>query len=163
MVADDGTVTAPAQHGYTERFIKPGDWLRTVWFGRQVSEGLGMLHLDTDYIDEGYTLHANWSPLHLRYLSVEKGLDPTQWTAHFRDALLAYLEHVEARGDPKLAKFAAERFKFFQLQLREAESNDDSRDGPVYRNVGRIVRARYGWGRGYGIGPGYGPAQGWWG
>ena len=97
----------------------------------------------------------------MRYLSVAKAT--AQWTAHFRDALLAYLEHLEARGNPKLAAIATARFKFFQLQLREAESNDDGRDGPVYRNVGRVVRARYGWGRGYGIGPGYGPAQGWWG
>jgi hypothetical protein len=156
-------ITAPAQYGYSERYIKPGDWLRTIWAGRQVAEGLGMMHIDIPYIDEGYTIHANWSPLTFRYLSVEKGLDPTQWTAHFRDALLAYLEHIEARGNPKLSALAAERFKFFQLQLREAEANDDTRDGPVYHNVGRVVRARYGWGRGYGIGPGYGPAQGWWG
>jgi hypothetical protein len=157
------TVTAPAQHGYGLRYIKPSDWLRTLWAGRQINEGLGMTHIDVDYIDEGLTIHSNWEPLHLRYISIEKGLDPTQWTAHFRDGLLAYLEHIEARGNPKLASLAAEKFKFFQLQLREAERNDDNRDGPLYRDIGRVVRGRYGWGRGYGIGPGYGPAQGWWG
>jgi len=165
LVAISGAPDDPTAIGnnYGYRFVKPNDWLRTIWFGREINSGIAAIRLDTDYIDEGLVLFANFAPMTLRYLSSEKLLDATQWTAQFRDALLAMLEHVEARGNPKLAGLAAERMKFFKAQLEEAEANDDARDGPRVNNIGRIVHARQRWYGGGGIGPGYGPSQGWWG
>lgn len=137
----DGSVSP----GYSCRLVKPDDLLRTLRLYFSLSDGLRARWYDIDYRDELGAFHANYTPLVLRYVS-RLGLDATRWPANFRDSVLAWLEHVEARADPKLAGVAAERLKFYQLQCSEAEGLDDESDLPRRESVGRFVAGR--WGRG---------------
>jgi hypothetical protein len=135
----DGT-TSP---GYSVRLPKPLDWLRTLRLYRSLSDGLYADWCDIDYRDELGAFHCNWSPAILRYVS-RLGLDATQWPHNFRDAVLAWCEHSEARADPKMAAVAARKLEFYERQCREAETLDDERDVPRVLNSGRFVSARYG-------------------
>ncbi len=139
-----GTVIGtPASQGYSFRLPKPLDWIRTLRVWYSLSDGIRPLWYDIDFRDEGGALHANYAPLGLRYLS-RIGLDATIWPSNFRDAVLAWLEHVEARGDVKLAAVAKARLQFFEEQCERAETLDDENEVPQQLTSGRFVRGRYG-------------------
>jgi hypothetical protein len=73
------------------------------------------------------------------------GLDPTKWSAHFRDAALAWLQYNEARNDPAMTSVAAAKLQMYERAVREAERVDDARDHVVIRGSA-FVSSRYGWG-----------------
>ena len=129
--------------GYAYRCPKPNDWLRTIRLYYSMMDGSRPLWFDVDYRDEGGAFHTNYFPPVVRYLS-RTGYDSTAWSSNFRDAVLAWLQHIEARGDPKMAAIAAARFKFWQDQLQEAEEQDDTREVPQIKTGGRLTRGRYG-------------------
>lgn len=135
----DGSVSP----GYTCRVLKPNDWLRTLRVYRSLVDGRMASWQDIDYRDELDALHVNYTPVVLRYLT-RYGLDATRWPANFRDAILAWLQHCEAREDPKMAAVAKERLAFYQMQSKEAQNLDDERDQPRVVNTGRFVSGRYG-------------------
>lgn len=128
----DGTPS----NSYGYRFIRPNDWLKTVWVYYLVGSGRFASRHDIDYRDEGGALHANYTPITIRYVS-RLGLDSTKWTANFRAAVHACLLHLEHPGDAKL-------LAMYEAAEDKAEGLDDARDMPPIRSVGRFVAARGG-------------------
>lgn len=136
----DGTVSS--SYGY--RFIWPNDMLRPlrVYYLRGTAPYAD--RLDVDYRDEQGAIHADYAALTVRYVS-RLGMDPTKWTAAFRDALLAWLQYREARGDPAKAAIAQAKFAAYEAACHEAARLDDARDMPVVLGS-RLTAARRGWG-----------------
>lgn len=139
-VSDDPAVVSP---GYTYRFNKPTDWVRTLWVYRSLGEGIFSARQDIEFRDELDAFHTNYTPIILRYLT-RLGLDATRWPANFRDAVLALLQYLEMRADPKMASVAAAKFKFFEEQCGMAETLDDVSDMPRVINASRFVAGRRG-------------------
>lgn len=140
----DGTVS----DSYAYRFILPDDHIKTLWLYYLWGSGLGARREDLDYREEGGALHANRSPVTLRYVS-RMGFDSTKWPAHVREAVLAYLEYSEAKTDPRMAGAAAAKLKLYEHAMMEAERFDDQQDMPPYRSTSRFVAARYSRAAGY--------------
>lgn len=139
---DDLSFDGAPSPGYGYRMPLPSDWVRTVRAYFPWLNGFRPIWQDVDYREENGAIHANFTPIVLRYLT-RRGLDSTKWSSNFRDAVLAWLQHLEARQDPKMAAAAKEKLEFFQLQCRQAESLDDERDMPRVKKSGRFVSARY--------------------
>jgi len=151
-----GASTSPS---YAYFFTKPTGWIRTV----QVYEQLGTPSVfpttdcDIDFRDEGGKIHANVTPIILRYLSSTLGRAPENWSDDFMEALLAYMTYQQAVADPQTsgaglqAKLAA---------YKEAEKNarikDEMRERPKMFTIGVLRRSRGG------FGSGYRREQGWW-
>lgn len=134
----DGAVS----DSYTSRFLLPNDWLRTLRVYYAIGAAPYADRIDIDYRDEQGALHANYTPVTIRYVS-RLGLDSTKWPAHFRDALLALLQYQEARADPAKTNIAAAKLALYKAACREAERLDDARDMPVIRRS-HLVAARRG-------------------
>lgn len=134
----EGTVSP----SYAYRFISPSDNIRTlrVYYLRGAAPYAD--RLDVDYRDEQAAIHANYTPVTIRYVS-RLGMDPTKWPAHFRDALLAWLQYREARGDPAKAAIARAKMEAYETACREAERLDDARDMPQVLGS-RFTAARLG-------------------
>ena len=131
---------------YADRYIWPSDMIRPLRVYYLRGTGPYAERIDVDYRDEQGSIHANYAPVTVRYVS-RLGMDPTRWPAHFRDALLAWLQYREARGDPKKAAIARIKMEAYELACKEAERLDDARDMPVI--VGsRFTAARRGYGSG---------------
>lgn len=139
----DGSISP----SYTAYFVKPGDWLRTLWMYRTVNNpqvNLGeVFRDDIDYRDEGGAWHTNFDTIQVRYLSLD-AFDSTRGPASFRNAVLAWLEYEEARANPKLGALAQSKLKIYEDAIQRAESEDDTREMPPVNNTGRFVRARRG-------------------
>jgi hypothetical protein len=127
---------------YGYRFIWPNDLLRTLRVYYLRGSGTYAERCDIDYRDEGGAFHANYTPITVRYVS-RLGLDSTKWSAHFRDAALAWLQYQEARADPAKTGIAQAKLMLYEAACREAERQDDARDRPA-RKPSRLVMARYG-------------------
>lgn len=135
----DGAVSP----GYACRMLKPNDWLRTLRVYYSYRDGIRPAWIDVDFRDELGAIHANYNPLQMRYVS-RLGLDATQWQSNFRDGVLAFLEYLEARADPKMAAIAKAKLEFYEMQCKEAEILDDTRDVPRVQNASRFVSGRFG-------------------
>lgn len=134
----DGTVSD--SYGY--RFILPDDHLKTIWVYFLYGSGLYAYREDVDYREEGGAIHANRTPITIRYIS-RLGLDVTKWPAHVREAVLAYLEYTEANADPKMAGVATAKLKLYEHAMEGAEKFDDQQDLPPYQSSSRFVSGRY--------------------
>ncbi len=127
---------------YAYRFIPANDTLRVVRVYRSLGAGAHAARDDIDYRDEQGALHANFTPITVRYVS-RMGLDSTKWTPSFRDALLAWLQYREARGDPAKTAIARVKLEVYEKACREAQRLDDARDRPAIIRS-RFTAARYG-------------------
>jgi hypothetical protein len=134
----DGTMSS----SYAYRFIQPNDLLRTVRVYYDQGVPPYGRRLDIDFRDEQGGFHANYASITVRYVS-RMGLDSTRWPAAFRDALLAWLQYREARGDPQKTAIANAKYAVYEAACREAERLDDARDRPAIIRS-RIVAARFG-------------------
>jgi len=136
-----------ASPSYAYAFNKPSDWIRTV----QVYEQIGTPSVfptadcDIDFRDEGGRLHANVTPIILRYLSFTLGRAPENWSDDFTEALLAYLNYQQAVSNPKTsgaglqAKLAA-----YKDAEKNARLKDEMRERPKMYTVGVLRRSRGG-------------------
>lgn len=133
---------------YSYRYVLPAGWMKTIEVYHGVSTAPPSERVYVDYRDEGGALHANYSPISIRYIN-RTSLESTRWPAMFRDAVLALLQHWEVRSDPSKTAIAKAKLDLFERQLREAALADDRRERPLISQTGRIARSRMGGGSGF--------------
>jgi hypothetical protein len=141
------TVDTPSD-GYAYAFDRPADWLRTF----HIYEDGDSTQSGFDFRDEGEQFHANYSPITVRYVSKTLGLDATQWSGPFEEAVLARLELREAMETPGTAgAVIAALAGVAERKEKQARSNDDTRERPLVNLPSRFVSGRYGggWGRSF--------------
>lgn len=142
-VEENGDTALP---GYTYKFDRPDNWIRTV----RVTRSIGTTNEeDIDYQEEDGTYSTNYNPITLRWLDAVKGRNPENWSDAFQAAVLAHLSYQRALSNPDTpGAVLAARKQAYESILDNARSKDDMRERPVVNNVGRLTRSRGGWGYG---------------
>jgi hypothetical protein len=138
-----GSTTTPSD-GFAYKFTKPADFVRVFTAGYQHGSGWGSELETLGFRDEGGYLHANQTPLQLRYISSD-GFEPNTWSDSFEAALLAYLQYDHAKNSRDFS--AAEiqvREQAFKSAFSVARKNDDISERPKVFSAGTLVAARMG-------------------
>lgn len=125
--------------GYSYRFTKPADWVRTV---RVYSRSSGS-DQDIDFRDEGGYLHANYDPVYVRYISSD-AIDPDNWTELFTASWFALLRYEEARSNGMPAGEVQARYVSWRKHLGEALLKDGLNERPKVNRTGIFNAARRG-------------------
>jgi hypothetical protein len=153
-VSITGSTTTPSV-GYGYKFTKPADWVRTFIAGYQQGSGLGAQLIPVDFRDEGGFLHANHTPLTLRYVSTD-GYGAETWSDGFQSAMLSKLHYEHAsntRGTTASALDAKDRT--FKQDFNVTRKNDDISERPKVYSSGRLTAARRGYSGGINLEQGY--------
>lgn len=120
---------------YAYRFQKPDDWIKTV----ETYFLIGSSRRQEDYRDEAGAIHADRTPLILRYVSSD-AFAPTMWPEYFIDALLARCQYEEARTTNR----AGDALAIWKDALRTAESRDEGNEEKRVVGPGVFAAGRQG-------------------
>lgn len=132
-----------ASLGYGYNFTKPVDFARTFALGQLWGSGLASHWTELEYRDEQGSLHANVSPITLRYVSTD-GYDPVTWSEGFESAVLAFLQYEATKADPKASGAAIQaREMAWRSAYEVARKNDDISERPRVIRGAVTTAARY--------------------
>lgn len=134
-----GVDTPSAGYGYA--FDKPTDWQRTVRVFRLIGSGLTACEEEIDFRDESNDLHANYSPIQLRYI-LASAYAPTSWTELFTAAFEAGLRYESARAEQMREGEVAARYKTWRELLGQAAMKDGLNERPKVYRTGLFNAAR---------------------
>jgi hypothetical protein len=136
---------ATASPGYAYAFDKPADWQRTVRVFRLMGSGLTSCEYDIDFRDELSDLHANYNPIHLRYLISGATNPSVGWTELFAAAFDAGLRYESALAEGLGEAEVQARQNSWKHMLGEAKVKDGLNERPKVYNEGRFNLARRGY------------------
>lgn len=124
--------------GYSYRFTRPADWLRTARVFRQS----GTQELDIDFRDEAGFLHADYAPIVIRYLSTD-AINPSTagWTELFTAAWMALLRVREAELMADEREIQT-RLLTYRAALKEAMLKDAMNERPKVHKYSAFAAAR---------------------
>jgi hypothetical protein len=138
--ADADTGIVP-EFGYTEVFLKPEDWVRTIG----VSDDEDFTTPLLDYYDDMTFWSAPMTPIYIRYVSNDTGMgfELTRWPAAF--TRYAELE-LALRVCPKIAKSEWDRVVEMRDKAKRTALNQDAMNEPQpkYPPAGNWTTARGG-------------------
>lgn len=126
--------TAPA-FGWTYRFLRPSDWLRTISVGLEPEDRY-------EYISEGAYLLSNESSLPLRYVFDNE--NPATYDASLVAALEVSMAAAMAYPVTKSTSLAQEMMAIARTQLGDARTADGQDDPAATLGDFPILAARFG-------------------
>lgn len=115
--------------GFTYKFTKPADWLRT----QAIYKLSGSREVPLDVREQDTRFHANETPIVVRYVGTG-GRTESLWPEHFTKAVAAYLAFSiceRLTGDPNKA---GQIFNLWQSRFLEAANADAIPDDPWLRH-----------------------------
>lgn len=124
-----GATSAPLLAGYTHRFTKPADWLRTHAIFVQSASHPGK-EFPIDCREQDVQLYANASSLTLRYVSNALVGTPANWPEQFANAVSAYLAFEIAERITGLPAKTEQTFALYGRMVAEAARVDAVPEDP---------------------------------
>jgi hypothetical protein len=141
-VALTPNVATPSS-GYTYAFDKPADWQRTVRVFTLSGSGASKTETEIDFLDENSDLHANYTPIYLRYI-MTTGTTPSLWTDLFREAFEAGLLYQNALAEQLPDAAVQARYIQWQALIAQAKVKDALNERPKVIRSGSFNAARRG-------------------
>lgn len=124
-----GATSATLLAGYTHRFTKPADWLRTHAIFVQSASHPGK-EFPIDCREQDVQLYANASSLTLRYVSNALVGTPANWPEQFANAVSAYLAFEIAERITGLPAKTEQTFALYGRMVAEAARVDAVPEDP---------------------------------
>ena len=125
---------------YTYCFDKPAVWMRTI----RVARIIGNTECDIDYRDESFNIHANYTPISLRYISSAAIIPSANWPEGFRRAHEALLAYVSAQHTGASEQQIAAAMAHWKTLLGEALIKDALNERPKVYRTSSFNKARGG-------------------